>query len=384
MTVNHRPAFVCAAVATFVLGVLSPIHAQQPSTEAASAVSSLPAAAPVSFGYELGHVSEIEAGTESVFSLRATQPSGSKLTGQKVRLIVEDRSAQGTKTRLLSLNTGKHKTVDQFCAGLRDIFRKYQTLGSNATGQEIGKVGDIKYGGEIRFVAESPEHLRYDMQTDGEENHSTQFSRSDVSMIVALLGQVPQARWIVVKGRLPAALIVHPYLEENWDDEDRHDVDHLDHGIDRGSRSVLVRVPNGVAGHTGCMRKRALAAVVAFLDVLLGVVPGAAAAGHGDRHEKAGDDGSQEHPSQSQFSQGGDHRDEHYNRNGEQGRDDHLAQRRLGDDVHASTVLRHVFTLEDARFRGELTTHLSHHGASGVSHRVHAERGGKRTAARLR
>ena len=189
MTADYRYPRLRTVVATLALGV-STLCAQQPNPATAPAVASpLPEAAPVNFGYELGHVAEDEAGTHSVFSLRATQPSGSKLTGQKVRLIVEDTSAQGSKTRQLSLNTGKHKTVDQFCASLRDIFRKYQTIGAGAAGQEIGKIGDIKYGGEIRFVAESPEHLRYDMITEGEENHSAQFTNSNVSVLIALLGQ---------------------------------------------------------------------------------------------------------------------------------------------------------------------------------------------------
>ena len=189
MVIHHRSSFVFTVVATAALGIVS-MRAQQPTTEASPVVASpVPEPTPTNFGYELARIGQNEAGMRSVFSLRATQPSGSKLTGQKVRMTVEDTSPQGTKTRQLSLNTGKHKTVDQFCASLRDILRKYQTLGTRAAGQEIGKIGDIKYGGEIRFVAESPEHLRYDMQTEGEENHSAQFTSSDVSTIIALLGQ---------------------------------------------------------------------------------------------------------------------------------------------------------------------------------------------------
>ena len=188
MTADYRHPCFRTVVAAVVLGV-STIHAQSPAAATAPVASPVPEAAPANFGYELGHLGQDEAGTHSVFSLRATQPGGSKLTGQKVRLIVEETSPQGSKTRQLSLSTGKHKTVDQFCAGLRDIFRKYQTLGAGAAGQEIGKIGDIKYGGEIRFVAESPEHLRYDMVTEGEENHSAQFTSGDVSVLIALLGQ---------------------------------------------------------------------------------------------------------------------------------------------------------------------------------------------------
>src|SRR5690606_21434629 len=60
-------------------------------------------------------------------------------------------------------------------------------------------------------------------------------------------------------------------------EDQRHGVDDLDQRVDRGAGGVLVGVADGVADHAGGVRLRALAAVVAVLDVLLGVVPGAAA-----------------------------------------------------------------------------------------------------------
>ena len=57
-------------------------------------------------------------------------------------------------------------------------------------------------------------------------------------------------------------------------------VDDLDHRVDRRARGVLVGVAHCIAGDRGLVRLRALAAVVAVLDVLLAVVPGAAARGH--------------------------------------------------------------------------------------------------------
>ena len=56
-------------------------------------------------------------------------------------------------------------------------------------------------------------------------------------------------------------------------DQQRHDVDDLDERVDRRAGGILVGVADGVAGHGRLVRVRALAAVVAFLDVLLGVVP---------------------------------------------------------------------------------------------------------------
>src|SRR5260370_35514993 len=59
-------------------------------------------------------------------------------------------------------------------------------------------------------------------------------------------------------------------------DQDGNDVDHLDHGVDRRSGGVLVRVPHRVAGDGRRVGLRALAPVVAGLGEFLGVVPGAA------------------------------------------------------------------------------------------------------------
>src|SRR5256714_5134381 len=63
-------------------------------------------------------------------------------------------------------------------------------------------------------------------------------------------------------------------------DQDGNDIDHLDHGVDRRSGGVLVGVPHRVSRHGRCVGLRALAAIVAVLDVLLGVVPGTPAGRH--------------------------------------------------------------------------------------------------------
>src|SRR2546422_6459998 len=63
-----------------------------------------------------------------------------------------------------------------------------------------------------------------------------------------------------------------------------------------GSRRVLVRVADRVAGDGSLVRVRALAPL--FLNVLLGVVPRAAAAGHGDGDEKPGHDRPEQHATQ--------------------------------------------------------------------------------------
>src|SRR3954451_8815981 len=63
------------------------------------------------------------------------------------------------------------------------------------------------------------------------------------------------------------------------------DVGDLDHRVDGRAGGVLVGIAARVAGHRGFMRFRAFAAVIAVLDILLGIVPGAAARGHRDGDE---------------------------------------------------------------------------------------------------
>src|SRR5438309_4446524 len=117
-------------------------------------------------------------------------------------------------------------------------------------------------------------------------------------------------------------------------DQQRHDVDDLDHRVDGGTRRILVRVADRVAGDGGLVRVRALAPL--FLDVLLGVVPRAAAAGHGDGDEEPGHDRPEQHATQGDRPEDEAHQNgrEHRNR----GRHHHLLDRRLRHHSHAGYV----------------------------------------------
>src|SRR3989442_11982616 len=126
-----------------------------------------------------------------------------------------------------------------------------------------------------------------------------------------------------------------PVKAEGSDDErhdqQRHDVDDLDHRVDGGTPRVLVRVADRVAGDGGLVRVRALAPL--FLDVLLGVVPRAAAAGHGDGPEEPRHDRPKEHAPQGYRPQNETHQNgrEH----GDRGRHHHLLDCGLRHNIHA-------------------------------------------------
>src|ERR1700731_3590323 len=79
-------------------------------------------------------------------------------------------------------------------------------------------------------------------------------------------------------------------------DQDGNDIDHLDHGVDRRSGGVLIRVPHRVTGHGRRVGLGALAPIVPVLDVFLGVVPGAAPGRHLDGQKDAGDDAPDQEP----------------------------------------------------------------------------------------
>ena len=65
--------------------------------------------------------------------------------------------------------------------------------------------------------------------------------------------------------------------------------------------------------------------------------------------------------------------DEHDEHTGKQRREDHFAQRGLGDDIDAGAVLGLLGALQDAGLGLELAAHFQHHGARGLAHRIHAE-----------
>ena len=161
-------------------------------------------------------------------------------------------------------------------------------------------------------------------------------------------------------------------------DQQRHDVDDLDERVDRRAGGVLVGIADGVAGDGRLVRVRALAAVVAFLDVLLGVVPGAAAGGHRNRHEDTGDDRAHEHAAERLHARARTHQpveqhdDDDWHQHRQQRRNNHFLDRRLGEHVHGLGIIRFGFAFHDAGNFLELAADLDHDRAGGATDRLHA------------
>ena len=155
----------------------------RPSTAPAEAVAPTPEAV---FSFEIGRaVVDHDNGASSIYAVEATQNYRSKTTGAKVRLSVVEKSAGGTQTHVLTINTGKYKTVAQLVETVADIFRKY--LNGVTPVQEIGKIGDVAHGGEIHFVAEPQGFLRYSWLTPGEPTQSTRLKATDVQVLLGIL-----------------------------------------------------------------------------------------------------------------------------------------------------------------------------------------------------
>ncbi len=115
----------------------------------------------------------------------------------------------------------------------------------------------------------------------------------------------------------------------------------------------------------------------AFFDQLLGVVPGAAARGHRDGDEQAGDDHPHQHGAQGgegvDLAGDGVDDEEQHDRRGhrQQARHDHLLDRRLGQDVDGPAVLGLDLAGHDARVLLELPPHLGDDRLGRAAHRGH-------------
>ena len=121
------------------------------------------------------------------------------------------------------------------------------------------------------------------------------------------------------------------------------------------------------------MRVRTLAAVVAGLDVLLGVVPGTAGVRHEDRERKARHERTGEQAAEGiDIDEADDERHDHRKGAG----DDHLLERRVGADGHAAGGVGHHTLLAFAQARNlpELAADLFDHRRGGATDSVDRER----------
>ncbi len=168
--------------------------------------------------------------------------------------------------------------------------------------------------------------------------------------------------------RLPAV-----HTGDDRHDQQCHDIDDLDQRIDRRARSVLVRIAHRVAGHCGLVRVRAFAAMMAFFDVLLGVVPRAAAGRHRNRDEKSGDDRAHQHAAERRGTEQKSDDDRHQHR--QQRRNHHLLDGGCRQHVDRAAVIRLPGAFHDAFDVAKLAAHFLDHRAGRTADGFHRHRG---------
>ena len=132
-------------------------------------------------------------------------------------------------------------------------------------------------------------------------------------------------------------------------------------GLRAGPGGVLERVADGVADDRGLVGLGALAALVAVLDVLLGVVPGPAGVGQEVGHQLAGEDGPGQEGAEGQVADG--EADHDRRQHGQQRRGGQLALGGRGADVDDPAVLGPLGVVHDPGVLPELAAHLLDDGA---------------------
>lgn len=178
-------------------------QAQPPAAPTEAPAAIVPAATAV-FSSELGRT-VVKAGPALTvtYTIAATLPVTSKAVSQKLRFIVEENGArmvadpdgrsterQGSFTHYLTINTGKYKNLGQLKGIVADLFRRFLATGASAApNTDLGKIGDVKHGGEMHFVVESTDVLRceYLPTTPGVTN--SRLKRQDVQALLDLLEQ---------------------------------------------------------------------------------------------------------------------------------------------------------------------------------------------------
>lgn len=100
------------------------------------------------FANSLGSATARDSGSKC--SIQTSAPSGSALKSQQINFVVESSDGVTWTNREFPVATGASKTLGELQSLLGSALRRGLTA---ANGTELAKVGDIKYGGEVRLIA---------------------------------------------------------------------------------------------------------------------------------------------------------------------------------------------------------------------------------------
>lgn len=146
---NKSNCFLAAAIVPAAL-LLGACHTASPSSDSGS--YSLTKRLPYSFGKEK------TADGGSICEVAASAPAHSLLKKQQLMLYVDRISLAGTSSSGFFMATGATKSLNDVQTELANGLKRAATA---APGTELFKVGNVKYGGELRVVALGHGRVRF-------------------------------------------------------------------------------------------------------------------------------------------------------------------------------------------------------------------------------
>ena len=181
MTFPTKP-LLSLTLGVFLLALAAPT----PSSPAQTAAAAPPTGGEL-LPVEIGRATGKGAGDSSAsYQVLATAPLNAGEKGQRIQFVTRENGAGRTSTAYTVVNTGKSKTLGQLAESLGSGLRRF-SAGGAASGQEFAKVGDLRYGGELRLVAVDANSLRFEYNPP--TARPVTFTRADAAAFAGILGR---------------------------------------------------------------------------------------------------------------------------------------------------------------------------------------------------
>ena len=134
------------------------------------------------FPNPVGPVRAQDSGATCAIALSA--PSGSPLKNQKINFILNRGTLGVYSEQQFTVSTGASKSL----GALQSILGSALRRGAAASaGTELAKVGDVRFGGELRLVAEGEGQVKFVYQPA--VDHAPSLSAGEAAAFAGLLGK---------------------------------------------------------------------------------------------------------------------------------------------------------------------------------------------------
>jgi hypothetical protein len=171
-----RPLLLSALLLT---GCATPGEDAQPAQPSQPAEPTQPVAS-LEFPHALGPVTAQDSGATCAIALSA--PSGSPVKNQKINFILNRGTLGIYSAQNFTVSTGASKTLAELQSLLASALRR----GAAApAGAELAKVGDVRFGGELRLVAQGEGQVEFVYQPASE--HAPRLSAGEAAAFAGLL-----------------------------------------------------------------------------------------------------------------------------------------------------------------------------------------------------